>query len=452
MRQVKLKHPDERGLAMPMVIIAIMLVFLFGAILTARSVADQNQVSGLRLWEQALHAADAAVDHALFRLTEDRAYTTGETLPTFADDAAERAWVFEQVADNPAKRTREGEWALVKPSNDNVIFGVGWTPSKAKATKRRLVRIEYDFAPFIPTTAILTDGDLKFSGNPDVLGANGSAHANGNVTVSGNPNFSGHLSASGTYTNTGSPTFGDPANTGGGRPRIEVPRIDPRENYAMSQYDLCPNGEVRAGPAYPGPEAPNASNLPCQGALLDVATSSEYRGWKMPGDAKWDYGADTSYDGVYYLYQGSAKVAGNPGSDANPWRVTIFAEPGVTGDEWQHCPHSRGDIQVSGNPRIKPHLSAHPLLLIAGRDLEVSGNPSGSSESYEGVLAAHEQFKVNGNPNFRGTLIANDRCNTDGSPVDQSTVHFSGNPTLTYNGGEEVPLGGTVRITHWLEL
>lgn len=446
---------EERGFAMVAVLLMSVILFIVAATITARSLSDYDQVRSERLFQRALQVADAGVDGTLFKLGPNPAYTTGEILPASFSPQTEEEWVLTNVADNPVATVPDGQWAVVKPGNFAVVFSVGYVPTKAAPVKTRIVRAEYDFAPFVPTVAILTDGDLKVSGNPTVDGSAGSAHANGDVLLNGNPVFSGYVSASGSYSTTGNPQVGDPENTGGEKPPREVPLVDPRENYLRSEYDLCPGGEVRTGPAFAGPQPPNLTDVPCQGTHLFTATNIEYRGWKQSGTSlidgdKWDYVNTQAYDGVYYIYQGTAKVTSAPGSSLDPWEVTILAEAQASGSEPGHCPHIGGDIDVSGNPSMRSHDKASPLLLIAGRDLEVSGNPGAGQVNYDGVLAAHEQFSLSGNPKINGVLVANDYCNTPGSPVDETTI--SGNPQITYDGNAEIPLGRTIRTTHWLEI
>lgn len=442
------------------VLLAGVALFILAGALVARGIGDYNRVRDERRWEQVLHVADSGIDATLFQLSRNRAYTTGEFLPSsFASRRAEETWARQEAAANPAVTVPEGQWAVVKPlrpdgTASNVIYSVGYVPSRANPAQVRVIRAEYDFAPFAPGAAVLTNGDLSIPGNPSISGAGGNVHSNQNVTINGNPTVSGYVSASGSYTVTGSVTVGDTENSGGGRPRRDIPDLNPRDLYGTSQYDLCPDGTVRAGPAYVGAGA-NTTGIPCSGSQLAANTAATFRGWKKSGDdsskgAVWDYSGNAAYDGVYYVYQGSANVSGNPGDAGQPWHVTIVAEAIASGPE-PHCPHVGGDIAVSGNPKTRYHPGASPMLLIAGRDLQVSGNPSAGETNYEGVMFAHEQFAVAGNPRVNGVLIAGDPCDTVGSPV-QGASSISGNPTITYDGTFDVPFASVIRTTLWLEL
>jgi hypothetical protein len=453
---IRARLDDERGIAMITVVVIGTVLFLLAAVMAARSISSLNQVVVQRSWERALHVAETGIHRTLYELVNDQTYNTGEVVPpSFASDQAEEDWVREQAEDNAVVSTPQGQYQVVKPSNDTVAYAVGFVPDTGDPSATRVVRTEYDFAPFrMRNVAILTDGDLYISGDPAISGTGGSVHSNQNVTISGDPTIAGTATAVGDYDLNGNPTIGDEDNSGGGRPPLFVPLVNVRQNYEMSEYDLCPDGNVRTGPAYPGPEAPNMTDTPCQGTLLADADSIEYRGWKKTGDdasdgAKWDYGGNTAYDGVYYVYQGSASIGGNAGDSVAPWRLTLFAEPSAVGSEPNHCPHTGGDIEIGGNVSVQYHDKGVPVLFMAGRDLRISGNPD---QTHEGFMAAHEQFNISGNPILNTALIANDKCDSPASSVADADHEISGNPTITYDGQFEAPVGLNIRITLWLEL
>ncbi len=447
-------HGDERGIAMIMVIGISSIMAIVTTVIVTQSINGLRGAGSERRYEQALHVADAGIDHQLFKLRDSSgSYHTGETVPaSFSSVQAEREWVIAAAAaeasGDPTKlvNTNEGQWVALRPSNEAVIYSVGYVPSKSNADKIRVLRAEYDFAPISPAAAILTGGDLSISGNPHVTGTYGSAHTNDDFSSSGNGDFGGYVSATDSWSSSGSLDTGDDDNTGGGMPVQEIPTVDPRSLYDYSEYDLCPNGQVRTGPAYNdgGGFAPSGSSTPCNGTLLADASGSEYRGWKKSGDdgsqgAKWDFASNTVYNGVYYLYQGSAKVSGNPGSSGADWSVTIIAEASGT------CPRVGGDIEISGNPQMDYEDTAVPLLMVAGRDLKISGNPH-----MVGTSMAGEQFLISGNPNVEGNFIAEHSCETAGSMV-EGPSSISGNPNIEYDG-LEIPIGTSIRTTLWLEL
>jgi hypothetical protein len=457
---------DERGIAMISVVLMGAILFAIAATVMTRNISDYNQVRSDRRFEQAIQVADSGVDHTLYKVGVTPSYTTGETLPaeymgSDVDRAAESDWVLKNAVDNPVVITPEGEWATIRPRNAagvpvDVIYSVGYVPTRAAPYKIRVIRAAFDYAPFVPSTAILTDGNLQIGGAATITGAGGSVHANGNVTYGGSPSVEGYVSAAGTCTGCNSPTIGNQADSGGGKPKREVPLINPRENYVLSEYDLCPNGQIRTGPSYAEADGktPNASGAPCGGTPISTGS---WRGWEYQGldnsiqqkGHQWTYNSQTPYDGVYYIYQGSAQVTGNPGTPATPWKVTIFTEALSSGDEPSHCPHVGGDIDMAGGGTVRPNSKAQPLHLIAGRDLLMNGTPG---NKWEGVYAAHEQFKLEGNVEMNGVIIANDYCDTVGSPASQNIINVGGSAKIHYDGGLEVPLGRRIRTTHWNEL
>ncbi len=459
-------------MALIMVIGTAGVLAIITGVIAVQSVSNLRQAGTERAFERSLHVADAGIDHMLFRIRQQKQadqtdLTTGEPTPgPFASVDEERQWVLDQAdtayASDPDRlvTTREGDWIAMRPQGTPLVYSVGYVPSYDDQRKIRVVRAEYDFAPFSPTTAILTDGELELNGNPIVDGSGPNVHGNRDVSViGGSVDIGGFVSSSGNL--TGSPNVGDPDNTGGGRPRIEVPDIDPRANYAMSEYDLCPDGTVRTGPNYDAvsldvygqPAVANATTTPCDGSIL--ADNSDFRNWEKQGDdasqgALWTYRGNGpgQYDGVYYIYLGSARIPGSPGADVDPWEVTIFAEASGTGPDEPDCPHTGGDIDVSGGATMVFHDKGEGLGFVAGRDLEISGTP-GSGFNFIGVHAAHEQFDVRGNARMEGAVLANDSCDTPGSPVSNSAV--GGNVEVTYDGAS-VPLGSNIRTTLWLEI
>ena len=444
-------------MALIMVIGTASVLAIITGVIAVQSVSNLRQAGNERTFERSLHVADAGVDHMLFLIKQEKQenhadLSTGEPTPgTFASVQLEREWVLERadeaVAADPDRliTTREGDWVAMRPNGVPLIYSVGYVPSYGAPRKIRVVRAEYDFAPYNPGTAILTDGDLRLNGSVGVGGTIPNAHGNGDVDVIGNVQVDGYVSASGTCSGCEPPAVGDPDNSGEGRPIIEVPEIDPRANYSMSEYDLCPAGIVRAGPNYDAggldvlgsPAAANDSATPCQGSVLAVGTT--FRGWGMQG-ADWRYSGTGADHGVYYVYLGSAIISGSPGSSAAPWEVTILAEANGL-----DCLLVGGDIDVSGGANMVAHNKAQGLGFIAGRDLDMGG-----TVNYRGVFAAHEQFDIHGNPTMEGAVLAEDACDTPGSPVGPDS-EVSGSVSITYSG-DSVPLGNNIRTTLWLEI
>jgi hypothetical protein len=95
---------------------------------------------------------------------------------------------------------------------------------------------------------------------------------------------------------------------------------------------------------------------------------------------------------------------------------------------------------------MRAYSTAQQVLLLAGRDLHVSGNVNMGDSSSEVLLAARERFDITGNSDIHGSVISNQTCQANGASV------VTGSATVTYNGGLEVPSDETIRATLWEEI
>lgn len=397
--------------------------------------------SGHVATEQALHLAENGIDQTLARISNNPAYSNATTLP---GGVVEKTWALEQAAAATPQQGPEGEFVAIKPAGRNVVYGVSWIPNRAEARRTRVVKAEYLLSAYNPEHAILVGGPLILNGNPGVGGYAGNVHANGPIDLTGNPLVSGNLTTSGIF--TGKQPDALPSPPGGYQstaPKIDIPRIDPRAEWDSlvhgnvgTAYDLCADGWIKI---------PDGST-PCSGTVVPgFDLGEEFRGFKYSG-GNWDYSANTAYEGIYFAYRSSIKIAGSPGSPGSPWRVSLLAEPGPSDDA--ACPGLvGGDIEISGNPSLSPFLVG--LTLMAGRDLKLNGNPG---TAFSGLMMAKEQLSVSGNPGLTGSLIADGVCNTPGSLVDRDQSEVSGNPTVTYDGDLEAKIDNLPRTTLWLEL
>jgi hypothetical protein len=289
---------------------------------------------------------------------------------------------------------------------------------------------------------------LLVSGNPNVAGSMGSVHSNCNYSSSGNPNIAVNLTASGTITNTGSPTVG--GQTTPGAPRQNLPAITPT-NYKPSA--TATNAYIMKESPAPGIYLPNGT------LVFDASGGGKWPsgsgGWEYSGttpNGKWKYSGNavgTDVQGKTFYFEktsgaaagqtGNVEISGNPGSSSDPWQVTIIAE---------------GYIDVSGNPTVQPSnnlpQAGFPpnMQFIAGTDIRVAGN---FEMAGPGIMAAHEQIAISGNPRITGFVYAENAPTTDAL---LGRNFISGNPTITYNGAPRPPadwmLG--IRIIAWREL
>lgn len=459
---------DERGGASLIAVIgmgAALSIVLGTAFL--RSSSQLDAVGKDRGRQQSIQVADAGIDDAVARLVSsgvtsgsDAGFTWDPAVPSPLP-STERDWALAHASTLPTQPSPHGEWVQVIPQPTTIsgssppqirrlIYSVGYILTRAAPRHIRVIRAEYDFTNnFAFEGAILTDGDLGIEGNPEVLGSGGSAHANGNVTVSGAPPYlEQSLTAQGSCSGGSASTTGDGMGCQASQPNRAVPKIVPRNYYYLSQYDLCPDGQAMKGPAHPS--GTPGQQIPCTGAAIGSGSGQGFNGWKWDGSTWSVSGGNTvAADGVYYVYLASAAVSGGS-SKAPRWLGTIIAEASATGPEPNHCPHSFGDISISGNRKISAHTSALGLLAVAGRDLSFSGTASGVG-AYEGIFAAHEQFDWAGTADSLGVVIANDACDTTGSTVSASRLR--GTASITHNNEFDPPFAvDALRVTRWLEL
>ncbi len=258
---------------------------------------------------------------------------------------------------------------------------------------------------------------FQISGNPIISGSCGNLHTNGDLTISGNPTCSGNVTASGTYQVSGAPTIG--GYSGGGWDQKGVPTVDPTLYLAAAKATL---------------PASQVFQMMSDGRVLDgnnmeiavLAEGETFRGWKYePGsDARWVYSDNTAFDGTYFL-EGSVKISGNPGSPTLPWKATIMTTE---------------NIEISGTPKMDSHMA--DTLMVSGGDIKISGN---TEHDYTGIIAAHEQFFISGDPKLGGNIVVEDVADSSSELVTETMI--SGNPVITYDC--ELDPGVTTGTVEW---
>jgi hypothetical protein len=407
-------------------------------------------------FDQALDNAETGIDQMLGRLQKNTSYTLcGCTTPTggFATEAAERSWARSTVAALAASQpsllqsTGNGQFLSIHPSNRYTVYSMGWVPSYAKAVKTRLLKAEYLFAPYKPTEAILTNGDLDISGSVLVDATDttvpAGVHTNANVTTNNaSLTVSGPVTSSGTYDVNGNVSVG--SGSGGGMPLETVPSISARyvytsqsAAYSQNWYDLCPDGSVHS------PDS--AATTPCTGTALSTGGAS-YRGWDFtPGSGNtaplWSMTTAASpYQGVYYVYQGDAEIGHGGGNSSTAWNATVIAEAKAGGST-----DSATCNKLGGNISWKLYdVSAY----ISGLVMEAEGDltDSANNNAGDGLFAAGDQVYLStSSATLTGSVVAANQCPNTSNP---STVQ---GVTLHYDQNAEAPIQSVVRTTLWLE-
>jgi hypothetical protein len=127
------------------------------------------------------------VDESLAALVRNRNFnpcncSISAALP-FVSESAEKSWarsaISSAIAADPSllKTTAEGQYVAIRPANKQAVYAMSWVPSRAAAKKSRLVKSEYLFAPYKPGNAVVTEGDLTFSGSVTIQAAGADPNA-----------------------------------------------------------------------------------------------------------------------------------------------------------------------------------------------------------------------------------------------------------------------------------
>lgn len=446
---------NKRGmvLVISLLILALLLGAGVGAIVSMQT--DLRTSGNLKTGTQAFYIADAGINHARQEMQDGDG--TNDFDYVFAT-AATGAQVVSNSSFNGGTYTVTKEETASNPSRIKVL-SVGTAPNNARAE----LEVWFRKDDGRPPKAVESNGDLRISGNPAIMGTCGGAHANEDMRVDGAPKaqMSNGLTVSNqTVTNRGldiangfqidgnsacvgsaacdnAPGLQPDANklnttakkdtytaTNNAAELADIPKINAAE-YAQHVATLGEGGKGYIcrldGQIQTGGSCDAATGLCSGGSPPSVAPS----GWSCSG-GRWEVSGNSAANGVFYS-EGETRISGSPGSSSNPLQATIIA---------------RDSINISGSPQMKPYPTTDDALknhlLVTGNDLEISGN-AGMNYSNSAILV-HQQFKISGSPEITGFIMSNDGLPTwTGDPFPPS-VSSSG---VTIN---EIP--GNARITY----
>ncbi len=275
-------------------------------------------------------------------------------------------------------------------------------------------------------SAIITNGNLGGNGSFTVQGSLGSIHSNSNFDQSG-------LSGSTTQGATASGSCTGAQCVSSGVAKEDIPVIDPADYKSHAQYLLRSDGKIEdktTSTVY----MKHAGCWKLDGVPADPCSGDPVFGdVTQTGGGLWKVQGSVAPDGMYYVEGDFAST-----STPDPWTVTILAD---------------GYIDFGGNADLVnynggPSEDIDNLFLIAGTDLEFSGNPS---NTIQGVMAAGEQIDISGTVTLEGYVVASDTADVENLVSPNSTI--SGSITVTYNGNVPAPfLSDTVIILAWKEV
>lgn len=409
---------EQTGIALVAVLLAMALLTVIGAALTAIGVVEYRASKNHRSATRALLLADAGGVHALAlmrgplsHLSYSQILVGEDGLPGSGDEGvlAGHGLGDEDALPDTGVILGEGRYfvTMLNDSGDpggdpftdenHRVLAVcrGELPDGGRAEVRMMLA-----APSFP--AIVANGDLLLPGNPDVLGPCAGVHANGNLTANGSPVVDGFVTATGDLNVSGTirDAFGFVVTPEYGPP-VDVPEHDPLDYCGAADYVLQGGVFIAVGPPRQETEITGAGVL----------------GWKYKaGTQTYTLAGSQAVDGTYCIH-GNAEIAGNAGSEGDPLRITLLAT---------------GSVKVTGTPKLAADHE-DGILIIAAGDVEIGGNASGSTPSYSGLVYTGAQCQMNGNPRVDGHILCYDGADPVGAVNLVTENKFNGTPIITYD-------------------
>jgi hypothetical protein len=421
----KLRQTND-GFVLVSTLIILVSLTLIVVTVAWRNTLDEQMAANQRDAVNAMTIAESGIEAGFAKVRKDyvkaRKFMTNELVRFSSSPML-----------NPA--LSGGSYAVTFPvvnSNYVVMRSVG----RAAGAERVIeVVIEID-ADGMSEYAILTELDIdSVSGEPIIEGPYANVHSNSNIDINGNPQIDGNVSASGTIEVGGDPVIGGEQTSGAAV--IEIPHVYPPEYREFATVVLTADCRVQS----PG------------GALLaDLADGGQWHGWDCAVGDKWVMADGDPFDGLFdgfYYAHGNVIVSGSP---ERTWYTSFVAE---------------GYIEISGNADFRPWASkagnrtgdsvADEILFLAGNDLKINGNPT---QQFNGIMAAHMDIQVSGNPFLEGSLLAENGKHAMGQEVTTGQQvknlvdknEFNGNMVLEASGTMMIGSGNPARIKAWREL
>lgn len=430
---------SQRGVVLPISLLALMMITLLGLALTTTSMISTRASTNDRQASDAFYLAESGIAHAKGLILNqgldfDTYLQAGDTNGCTGDELSATP-VFPFSAEDKITSIAAGGEAFGSgryevmvcddddddndPNDDNndkiLVVSTGYGADGASATLETVITNS-------PFPAIVSDGNLKIMGNPDILGTHGGIQANGNLEIGGNACAEQYFSSGGSITISGAPKTGELCAGSGSydsprdaRPTeepAEIPTLNPIDFKSEADYILGIDGSVK-------------DDL---GNTLKAPGSGKWGKWDWNGgDKEWKLTGDPVLSGTYYS-EGSIAISGSPGSPGSPVSLTLIAE---------------GWIDISGSPEMTPALTTGGVTYaaIAGSDLKISGNPS---NGYQGVWYVKDQLAFSGNPTINGQIVClneedvkfPDSNGRNLVELQNGVMVISGNFTITFDGGD----------------
>lgn len=428
----------EKGVALPVVLLLLMVLGTLAVVSTQWSAQDISRTADYYESREAFYIAEAGIHKAINLLNYVDASGGDESSPgneiaAGGFDNVLANFVSNNAADLTAASFSGGTYNVTVADNDDgdsdtaddddnniVLTSTGTKGDKTVTLEAVIVRRLYK-----GDHALTTEGDLGGSGSFTINGTNGSIHSNNSVSISGgSATITEGATASGSCSGTG-------CVSGGVAPE-DIPILTPSDYQSFADYILKSDGtiqEVSSGDIY-------TFTNPGGGHWSTSTTGDGDANFGGLGyssaQSKWSAGNSDIANGFFYVEGDFGTTSCPPG-----WETTIVAE---------------GYIDFGGNADVVNYKDPgdtsdiQDLFLLAGTDIEFSGNPS---NTIEGSFWAGEQISVSGTVSLQGSIVAADASNSEGL-VTSNTV--GGSLTITYNGTTVGPaLSNKVKVIAWQE-
>ncbi|MDA0692398.1 MAG: hypothetical protein O3A78_08870 [Nitrospinae bacterium] len=305
-------------------------------------------------------------------------------------------------------------------TNDDVDHTVIVTSQGTKDGQTTSIEAIVNRPTYTPASAITTKGNLTGGGAYTVQGACGSIHTNSGFNQSG-------VSGTVTQGTTASGACSGATCTTSGAAEQPIPIVDPNDFKTYAHYVLKSDGTIldqSTGYIYSksGSDWTHATTGDGNTLFGDITRPSGL--WKMNG---------TSIgDGIFYV-EGNINVLNTP----SPFQVTILADGYI----------DFGGSGIVVNYQGGPSPDIDQLFLVAGTNLEFSGNPT---NQIEGMMYAGEQMSISGTVDLKGFIVSANLADVESLVSPESSI--SGSLTVTYNCNGVSPFfSDRVIILSWEE-
>lgn len=436
------RRRDDEGFGMVLVIGLGLVITSIVVLATTQGVRSIKGAQQHVIFGQSVDAAEAGVDQYIARLQYNNAYAPlnlaqpaeFNSVTGWSSQTAERDWARSALlglAATPSNLTTvpQGQFVTIRPSWVKAVYSLGFSPSFDRRTRTRLLKSEYLFSTYHPSSAILTNGDISCCPSYNIgnaPGISGSVDIHTNGTLADVPAPANGETVTASATSCSAPCVS-------GAPLQTVPVIDPEQvykmdatNYASGWYDLCPDGFAH--------KADTTNFLPCANPLKWPSTN----GWSKSGtspNATWSP-SSTPAAGVYYIYKGNVDITRTDITNS----VTVITESSNN----NACPRTDGNITVKQSTWSNGSTNT---AYIPGLMAVAGGNFYQTTQTTMKQGAVLAQGSVNQHTSahdyLQGLMIAQDKCG--------ETNDLQGS-LLSFDGGDDLPIAPLVRTTLELEL